>query len=244
MRRQPSTGRPYLAAKVYRPRRFRQLKKDHIYREGRDRLDEDGNVVIDDGMNHAMNKRTGYGLQLLHTSWIEHEVQTLRILHQAGADVPRPLASGQNAILMDFIGGPDLPAPTLNTVDLEAAEARRLFDRTLHNIELMLAHDRIHGDLSAYNILYWEGAITLIDFPQAISPGQNRNAFSIFQRDITRICDYFTRQGVTANPDVLAVNLWRARGRRLTPDVHPGLLDDQDEGDLAYWRDLQERGRS
>jgi RIO kinase 1 len=239
-----TSGRPYLAAKVYRPRRFRQLKKDHIYREGRDRLDEDGNVVIDDGMNHAMNKRTGYGLQLLHTSWIEHEVQTLRILHQAGADVPQPLASGQNAILMDFIGGPDLPAPTLNTVDLSPAESRPLFERTLHNVELMLAHDRIHGDLSAYNILYWEGAITLIDFPQAISPGQNRNAFSIFQRDITRICDYFTRQGVAAKPDVLAVNLWRARGRLLTPDVHPGLLDDQDEGDLAYWQGLQEGGGS
>ncbi len=199
--------------------------------------------MIDDGMNHAMNKRTGFGLQLLHTSWIEHEVQTLRILHQAGADVPKPLASGHNAILMDFIGGPELPAPTLNTVDLSPAEARTLFGRTLHNIELMLAHDRIHGDLSAYNILYWEGAITLIDFPQAISPGQNRNAFPIFQRDLTRICEYFTRQGVTADPEALAVKLWQARGRRLTPDVHPGLLDDQDEADLAYWRGLQERNR-
>ena len=85
-----------------------------------------------------MNKRTGYGLQLLHTSWIEHEVQTLQILHQAGADVPQPLASGHNAILMDFIGGPDLPAPTLNTVDLTATEARELFERTVHNIALRL----------------------------------------------------------------------------------------------------------
>ena len=31
----PGLELPYLAAKVYRPRRFRSLKNDHIYREGR-----------------------------------------------------------------------------------------------------------------------------------------------------------------------------------------------------------------
>ncbi len=111
----------------------------------------------------------------------------------------------------------------------------------LTNVALMLDHDRVHGDLSAYNILYWEGEITLIDFPQAISPQTNRNAFQIFRRDIRRICEYFAGQGVESNSYKIALKLWKERGLRVTPDVHPGLLDDQDEGDMAYWQGLRDR---
>lgn len=227
---------PYLAAKIYRPRRFRNLKKDHIYREGREDLDENGNVIRNDGLLHAMKKRTDFGKQLLHTSWIEHEVQTMHILHQAGADVPVPYASGDNAILMSYIGGDEMAAPGLNAVDLEPEEVRPLFERVVKNIELMLANNRVHGDLSAYNILYWEGEITLIDFPQAVDPRQNRSAYPIFLRDVTRICEYFNRQGLRISARRLADDLWTAYGFRLTPEVHPALLDDQDEADVALWR--------
>ncbi|MGD9890099.1 MAG: RIO1 family regulatory kinase/ATPase [Dehalococcoidia bacterium] len=34
---------------------------------------------------------------------------------------------------------------------------------------MWFARDRIHADLSPFNILYWEGALTVIDFP--LSPG-------------------------------------------------------------------------
>ena len=230
----------YIAAKIYRPRRFRQLKNDHLYREGRERLDLDGHVVLDGGMQHAMNKRTAYGLELLHTSWIEHEFKTLRILHGAGADVPVPYASGENTILMSYIGGETVPAPTLNTIELGISEARQLFERVVHNIELMLAHERVHGDLSAFNILYWEGEITLIDFPQAISPMENRNAFRIFERDVTRISEYFSRQGVPVNPKKLAADLWTSYRYRIKPEVDLRLLNPDDEQDRAYWEGFKE----
>ena len=233
----------HLAAKVYRPRMFRNLKNDHLYREGRLNLDADGNEILDGGMQHAMHKRSAYGLELLHGSWIMHEYQTLQLLHAAGADVPKPYTCGNNAILMEYIGDPGMPAPTLNTVELGPAEADRLFKRLLRNVALLLSQGRIHGDLSAYNILYWEGEITLIDFPQALHPDQNRNAYPIFERDITRVCEYFTRQGVAAEPRRIAAELWVAHGRKLRPDVHPRLLDDQDEADLRYWRSQQEEGR-
>ncbi len=98
----------------------------------------------------------------------------------------------------------------------------------------------VHADLSAYNILYWEGKITLIDFPQAISPHENRNAYRIFERDVTRVCEYFARQGVRSNPPRLAAELWTHFKYRLTPDVHPRLLDEQSETDRAYWRSISE----
>ena len=75
-----TTGVDFLAAKVYRPRRFRNLKNDWLYREGRGNLDESGRNITNKGMLHAMHKRTEYGRELLHTSWLEHEFKTLTTL--------------------------------------------------------------------------------------------------------------------------------------------------------------------
>jgi RIO kinase 1 len=232
----PQIAAEFIAAKIYRPRKFRSLKNDFLYREGRSNLDEAGLIILDHGMEHAMHKRTAYGLELLHTSWIEHEFKTLELLHAAGADVPRPYVAGDNAILMDYIGGDGVAAPSLNQLDLEPDESKRLFERTLWNIDLMLSHDRIHGDLSAYNILYWEGEITLIDFPQAVSPLENRNALSIFQRDVRRVCEYFAAQGVRCNPRKLALDMWTAHHQRLQPELDPRWLDDADQDDRRRWR--------
>jgi RIO kinase 1 len=237
----PAVGAPYLAAKIYRPRMFRNLKNDHIYREGRGDLDSSGNLVTNDGMLHAMRKRTRYGLELLHTSWITHEYKTLQTLHAAGADVPQPYASGHNTILMEYIGGEDAAADTLNSIELPRTEAKDLFERVLHNIQVMLNHNRVHGDLSAYNILYWDGEITLIDFPQAIEPQQNTNSFRIFERDVVRICEYFGRQGVKANGREIAAKMWMDHHYRITPALDPRFLDAESDEDRRVWDQMKDR---
>jgi RIO kinase 1 len=231
----------YFAAKVYRPRMFRNLRNDAMYREGRAHLDADGCVIIDDRMLRAIGKGTGFGQQLSHASWIEHEVKSMEMLYEVGADVPRVFASGHNAILMSYIGDADMAAPTLNSVSLDRDEARPLFERVLHNVELLLANHRVHGDLSAYNILYWEGKITLIDFPQVIDPDANRSAFRIFERDLVRVCEYFARQGVRSNPRKLAAEMWTAHGHRMAAEVHPANLDADDKADREYWKKVSQR---
>jgi RIO kinase 1 len=235
-----TSGEPFIAAKVYRPRQFRNLRKDHIYREGRVYLDEHGREITNAGMLYAVRKRTTYGEELIHTSWIEHEVRALQVLHEAGADVPRPLASDNNAILMSYIGGEETPAPSLNGVRLERDEAHDLFQRVLHNIQIMLDHQVVHGDLSAYNILYWEGQITLIDFPQAIRPGQNPSDYRIFERDVVRVCEYFARMGVESQPRELAARMWMDHQYRLTPQMDPRLLADDIDADEPDWEDEQD----
>jgi len=208
-----------LAAKVYRPRSLRNLRKDHLYREGRLRLDADGLQIIDERQSRAIHNRTSYGQNLMHTSWIEHEFRTLKILHKAGCDVPEPVASDHNAILMEYIGDTNIGAPTLNGIRLNKSDAYRLFDQVLHNIELMLQSNRVHGDLSAYNILYWDGEITFIDFPQAINPNRNPNTYTIFQRDVHRICEYFISQGVYSDPEDLSEDLWTKYGFSTIPNI-------------------------
>ena len=95
---------------------------------------------------------------------------------------------------------------------LDPAVRKALFERVLHNMDILLAQGKVHGDLSAYNILYWQGQISLIDFPQVVSPRENRNAYPIFQRDVRRVCDYFARQGVRADAGRLARELWEGHG--------------------------------
>lgn len=234
-----TTEEDFLAAKVYRPRRFRNLKNDGLYREGRAHLDESGRQITNHGKLHAITKRTEYGRELMHTSWLEHEMKTLSILYEAGADVPRPFASDSNAILMEYFGDEVMSAPTLNDVDLSLKEAKDLFDRVLFNIDLMLSKNRIHGDLSAFNILYWNGKIVLIDFPQAVHPEENRSAYPIFERDVMRVCEYFDRQGVRSQPQKIAEAIWRKHQDRMIPQIDPKVLGEDQEDERDLWEDLK-----
>ena len=125
-----------------------------------------------------------------------------------------------------------MAAPTLNQVSLEPEEAVPLLKEVLRNIELMLQHGLIHGDLSAYNILHWEGKITLIDFPQVTDVLTNTNATFILQRDIKRICEYFARQGVQSDPDGFMADLWdRCVGIEPSDLLPPELLPSDDDGE-------------
>src|SRR5687768_13193883 len=226
---------PLVAAKVYRPRTLRNLKNDGQYRVGRTDLDADGNAIVKDGDLHAMQKRTNYGEELRHQSWIAYEFQTLETLHAEGADVPKPYAMEKNAILMDYIGDIELAAPTLNTVTLDPDEVKQLFERAIRNIDLLLTNERIHGDLSAYNILYWGGDITLIDFPQVVPPESNPAAWTIFLRDVTRVCQYFAAQGLKVSARKLATELWTSHGHRVVKEVDPSQLDAEDPNDRKLW---------
>lgn len=224
-----ATGYDLLAAKVYRPRMFRSLSNDAMYREGRGVLTDTGVLAkeTDHRLMRAIGKKTAFGVQAAHTSWLMYEYTTMERLYNAGASVPKPLAPAENAILMSYCGDAQLAAPALSEVSLDLDEARLLFREAMRNIELMLQHNMIHGDLSAYNILYWEGKITLIDFPQVTNSTTNNSAFFILERDITRVCDYFIRQGVRCTPSRIMDDLWERYVKNKRPDP---LLDmDQDE---------------
>jgi RIO kinase 1 len=206
----PATGLAHLAAKVYRPRSMRNLRNDRLYREGRElAVSASGvNRRRDSRMMRALKKKTEFGAEISHSSWILHEYGALEKLYKSGAAVPQPYATGENAILMGYRGDRNRAAPTLHEVTLPSAEVQPLFYETLRNIELMLQHNMIHGDLSAYNILYWEGQITLIDFPQVTMALTNPSAYLILRRDIQRICDYFAGQGLERAATPIADKLW------------------------------------
>jgi len=235
----PTIGREFVAAKVYRPRMFRNLRNDAMYRQGREILVSGGKPAGRDAgyIERAIRNKSAFGLQAAHTSWLMYEFTALERLYVAGAAVPRPIASSDNAILMSYHGDEMLAAPTLNAVHLAPDEANALFMEVLRNIDLMLQQDLIHGDLSAYNILYWQGKLTIIDFPQVVNLHGNKKAGFILKRDIIRICEYFAQQGVSWDAGVLFDEFWH----RYVKDPDPkDLAADQSRLELMLAELLKE----
>ena len=204
-RMQALTGHEWLAAKVYRSRENRSFKNYSVYQQGR--------TTMNTRMDKAIAQKSATGLAAQFGMWISAEYETLSRLYAAGADVPRPYAQAESAILFDYYGEPGHAAPQLFHVNLTEEEVSPLFEQMKRNLALMMEVDRVHGDLSPYNILYWQGALKIIDFPQAVDPMDNPDAYALFARDVANIGTYFASYGITTDPNKLAFSLWMNSGR-------------------------------
>jgi serine/threonine-protein kinase RIO1 len=208
-----SLGVEYLAAKVYRARKFRAFSNDSTYMRGA--------WVGDRRLARAIRGRSETGLVAAHHMWIEREWQTLCDLRAAGADVPATYAHSSDAVLMEYVCSPDgRPAPRLVDVRLPRDGAAGLLSRLLGNVELMLLScNCIHGDLSAYNTLVFEdqrGQIDLriIDMPQSADARTTPEAEQLLRRDVSNVCDHFSRRYATdADGPRIAGDLWNAYAR-------------------------------
>ena len=195
-----SLGVELVAAKIYRAAEHRNFKNDTIYQEGR--------IVLNQRTRRAMQKKTEHGREAHFGLWIGHEFEHLKLLHKIGAATPRPFKQADRAILMEYFGDEQQAAPILNRVSLEPAEVRPLFNFAMANIELWLKHNLIHADLSPFNILYQEGQLKIIDFPQAVDPRFNPHAYDLLERDITNLCRYWQRYGLEAQAEQITRRLW------------------------------------
>jgi RIO kinase 1 len=195
-----SHARP-LAVKYFRPRLGRGFQNRAAYQHGR--------AIPNARTSRAVANKSRFGQQVEESLWVNHEFDMLCRLHFAGADVPQPLAAAGSAILMEFVGDEDGPAPQLRELRLTPEEARRILDRLLWNIERLLASNVIHADLSAYNILIHDGSPRIIDLPQAVDPRTNCHAEALLARDIDRVCRYFERFGIHSDATGLSADLWQ-----------------------------------
>jgi RIO kinase 1 len=207
-RAHPDTHLGLVAAKVYRPRMFRAMRNDWYYRIGRTMAAPDGSAAYRGRVLRALKKHTRFGKRVETLSWCHHEFDLLKTLHDSGVDVPKPIAASESAILMEYFGDEVQGAPTLHMVRLEPDDAQQPFDRMILNIESMLRQYLIHADLSAHNVLWWNGEIRIIDLPQAVAADQHPGAFALFVRDVERVCQYFKKQGIDRDAMTLAMELW------------------------------------
>ena len=204
-RAHPSLDRDLVAAKVYRPLETRSFKRDGVYQQGRSR-----GARPDARILRALGNKTQHGRTHKFSAWISHELSTLQTLHAAGADVPDPIERVGPVILMEYIGDIENPAPVLVGVELTPEDAKRIYARILWNVDLFLTHHRVHADLSPYNMLFWNGAVTIIDFPQAVDPRYNDDALELLVRDLANTNAFFADKGIdVVDPREHALALWR-----------------------------------
>lgn len=99
---------------------------------------------------------------------------------------------------MEFIGQSGVPTPQLYTQRLSSVAAQDCFQQILTNIEIFWRAGYVHGDLSAYNIL-WDGQrATVIDFPQVVKLSQSATAPTKLLRDIDNVDSYFRNYDIPA----------------------------------------------
>jgi RIO kinase 1 len=194
----------YYALKVYTPPDQRSFRNAAVYQENRfDRSNRQG---------RAMHNKSAKGREMLANRWPSAEYATLETLHRAGCDVAAPIALGSGSLLIEFIASdedPGQPAPQLMKVRFEADEATAMYAQALVSIEEMLASHVVHGDLSAYNILYAGGRLRVIDFPQSIDARHNSNAQMLLARDVANVSSFFARQGCVTDPVATSAALWK-----------------------------------
>ena len=170
-----SSGGNRYVLKVYKDYGTRSFRQDHEYLAGKfsRRRSE----------RKAMSKKSRYGKKLIQRLWVKREFYLLRKLHDSGADVPEPVEMTRNSILMEYVGIGGKPAVLLKDAQISPQKAKEVYDKILSNIDTFYENGIVHGDLSPFNILYSEGDIYIIDFPQAADIRTNPNAEEMLRRD-------------------------------------------------------------
>jgi RIO kinase 1 len=208
-----STGRCLLARKRYLPRevsqkgtleamgmqRATQFRNDVTYREGRQfRRSRD---------RRAVERMSTRGKALLQERWTSHEHDVMDVLWRAGVRVPYPVMFADDHLDMEYVGVLGEAAPTLARLRPRGPRLDPMWDQLVRNLELVAGCGYAHGDLSAYNLLWWAGELWLIDFPQAVDIAANPMGLDFLQRDVANITAWFARQGLERDADQLFAHL-------------------------------------
>ncbi len=126
-------------------------------------------------------------------AWTRKEFANLERAYAAGVRVPRPVAVERNALVMELIGEEVDRAKRLDEVHVENPETAA--DVLIEYMRRLHAAGLVHGDLSEYNVLVYDGELVVIDVGQAVTV-HHRNADDFLARDCERVASFFQRQGL------------------------------------------------
>jgi RIO kinase 1 len=134
-------------------------------------------------------------------AWAQKEYKNLLGMAAAGARVPKVIEQRNNILVMSYIGDETQPAPLLREVRLDDPAAG--FEDLVESMVAIRKAGLVHGDLSEYNVLVWDGHLWVIDCGQAV-PLKHGHAEEWFMRDCTNVARYFKRLGVPTDAASLA----------------------------------------
>jgi RIO kinase 1 len=178
------------------------FRNDVEYREGRQfRKSRD---------RRAVERMSAHGKQLLQARWTSLEYDVVSSLWAAGVTVPYPVSFGDDVFTLQYIGTAGGAAPQLAHARLDPTELAEASSQLVDGLAAIVAAGWVHGDLSAYNLLWWDERLWFIDFPQAVDLAANPQGLNYLHRDVANIADWFTRRGHPLDAEELFAELLTA----------------------------------
>ena len=172
------------------------------------------NAVFKNLMQYIEGDQRFGGLSRRHRNlvdiWVRKEYRNLLRLAKWGLRVPEPIAVQKNVLVMEYIGDEISPAPRLRDTKVENPE--EVFDYLIRfTATAWQKANLVHGDLSAYNILWHEGEAVVIDVGQGVVQNHPRSE-EFLVRDVKQLVRWANRNGIDvelaeAIYDVLEMNL-------------------------------------
>ncbi|MDP5039916.1 MAG: serine protein kinase RIO [Paraglaciecola sp.] len=177
-------GEEIRCAKVYKEAMQRSFKKAAQYQEGR--------KVRNTRRARAMEKGSKFGRKQQEDAWQNTEVDAVFKFAKAGVRVPQPYGCYDGVLLMELVTDEQGDvAPRLNDVSMSAEQAIEDHTQIMHYVKQMLCIGLVHGDLSEFNVLVDDYGPVIIDLPQVVDAAANNNAFSMLQRDVRNMSEYY-----------------------------------------------------
>jgi len=230
-------GTELRCAKVYKEANRRSFRHASEYQEGR--------TTRNTRDARAMAKGSKHGRKEQEESWQNAEVTALFQLAAAGVRVPKPFDFQDGVLLMELVGdGLGGVAPRLNDVDLEPADAREFHAFMVSEIVKMLCAGLVHGDLSEFNVLLGPEGPVIIDLPQAVNAVANNHAFSMLERDVGNMAEYFGQFAPELRYTKFAKEMWALfEDGKLTPEskLSGEFAEPEDSADVdAVLREIKD----
>lgn len=129
-------------------------------------------------------------------TWAEKEMRNLLRLKAAGLRCPAPILLRLHVLVMEFIGKSGWAAPRLKDASLSLDKLREGYVEIITAMRTLYQKCKlVHGDLSEYNILYYEGHLYIIDVSQAVDL-DHPHALDFLREDCLHVSDFFRKNGV------------------------------------------------
>lgn len=211
-----------IAVKIHRDPGAGGFRPEPAYLEGR--------RVPRGRLRKVLDRGARSGLPPELALWVLHETRMLWTLREAGVPVPEPLLgpgahdvlAGGRTVAMRFVGEEDgTPAPRLADAGLDEDALQDAWRQTVEAIVTMLRAGIVHGDLSAWNLLWHRGTVVVIDVPQAVEVHWSPHAATLFARDVRSLVGSLRGMGLELDAERVEADL---RTRAGLPPVGPLAL--------------------
>lgn len=152
-----------------------------------------GKWIRENSLRKAVQKKAKVGKELLERLWTKREFYMLKKFRSLGANVPEVYNFNNKSILMAYLGDEVSAAPRLVDIELDKPSYENILKEIIESIKIFLECGVVHGDLSEYNILWWNNKPWIIDFPQSIDIRVNSNWEDFLKRDLKNLKGYFSK---------------------------------------------------